>query len=427
MRIHRIVFILFAVVFGMASLVEVGSAQTWEKTFGGPCMDHGHSVRQTHDGGFILAGSVDVSCASYIYDMYLVKTDQNGEELWSNTFGGAGDELAYSVVEAHDGGYIIIGETDSIGAGNSDVYMIKTDKVGNEVWSRTFGGTDWDFAYHIEETDDGGYIIVGNTYSFGAGSIDFYLIKTDKDGNELWSRAYGTSTLDLAMEGHQTDDGGYIIVGQTEVDWVSTDYDVYLVKTDENGNELWSRSYGAANDESGQSVHQTTDGGYIIAGDIWTLSFVDLDFLLIRTDENGNELWSKNFGIYRNDSANSILQTLDGGFIFTGFSEFDAAYRTDLVLVKTNRAGEMLWYERYGGHFWDDGEYLERTDDGGYIVVGTTNSFGAGYDDMYLVYSNPPGVCAAVPGPASPLQSYLILVPVLGLLFLFKICLRRAR
>jgi hypothetical protein len=189
-------------------------------------------VQQTTDGGYIIAGGTD-SFGAGIYDAYLVKTDGEGNEEWSRTFGGEDNDTADSVQQTADGGYIIAGDTESFGV-DGDFYLVKTDGEGNEEWSRAFGGEETEEADSVQQTADGGYIIAGYTISYGAGSWDAYLVKTDGEGNEEWSRAFGGESYDLASSVQQTADGGYIIAGYTE-SFGAGNYDVYLVKTDGEG------------------------------------------------------------------------------------------------------------------------------------------------------------------------------------------------
>ncbi|MBF0302921.1 MAG: hypothetical protein HQK73_07765, partial [Desulfamplus sp.] len=190
--------------------------------------DYGNSVYPTSDGGFIVTGYTS-SIGAGGNDVYLIKTDSNGNELWSKTFGGKNDDYGRSVYPTRDGGFIVTGYTSSIGAGESDVYLIKTDSNGNEIWSKTLGGKSSDYGNSVYPTSDGGFIITGNTSSIGAGSSDVYLIKTDSNGNELWSKTLGGKKYDYSYSVYPTSDGGFIITGYTFPD------NILLIKTDKYG------------------------------------------------------------------------------------------------------------------------------------------------------------------------------------------------
>ncbi len=269
--------------------------KVWSRTFGGPDVDWGYSVRQTTDGGYIVGGTTWLPGARHS-DVYLVKTDPNGHTIWEKTFGGAGTDWGYTVQQTSDRGYIIAGKTDSRGEGNYDVYLVKADVNGNEVWSTSFGGDGLDRGDSVQQTADGGFIIVGQTDSFGAGGGDVYLIKTDSEGNEVWSKTFGGSFGDYGESVEQTADGGYILTGSTRPLSQAGGSAVYLIKTDAEGNEVWSRTFGGPDVNWGYSVQQTTDGGYIIVGNTGSFGHEEEDAIyLIRTDGAGDELWSRKF------------------------------------------------------------------------------------------------------------------------------------
>jgi hypothetical protein len=374
-------------------LTSVASAQTsWWRTYGGTISDWGLAVQQTADGGYIVAGYTG-SFGAGNADVYLIKTNAQGNTLWARTYGGNSDDWGRSVQQTADSGYIVVGHSMSIGTGGDDVYLIKANASGDTLWTRTYGGTSRDDGYSVRQTVDGGYIIAGCTYSFGAGYADVYLIRTDPSGDELWTRTYGATSLDWGNSVQQTGDGGYIVVGSTN-SFGTGGVDIYLVKTNVSGDTLWTRTYGGTDDDWGNSVQQTLDGGYIVAG--YTHSFgagtpTRPNIYLIKTDAKGDTLWTRTFGGSSDEEGNSVQQTSDGGYVIAGYTESSGAGFEDVYLIKTNAAGDTLWTRTLGGPHGDVGNLVQRTADGGYIIAGFTSSFGAGGADVYLIKTDSSG------------------------------------
>jgi hypothetical protein len=230
----------------------------WDKTFGGGKYDGAYSLIQTTDGGYAVAGFT-VSYGAGGADFWLIKLDRQGNKLWDKTFGGNDRDMAYSLIQTTDGGYAVAGYTRSYGAGGADFWLIKLDRQGNKLWDKTFGGSAVDEAYSLIQTTDGGYAVAGITYSYGAGGADFWLIKLDRQGNKLWDKTFGGSKYEWAYSLIQTTDGGYAVAGIT-YSFGASDDDFWVIKLDSKGNEVWDKTFGGNKYDKVNSLIQTNDG-----------------------------------------------------------------------------------------------------------------------------------------------------------------------
>ena len=376
--------IALALLVSCSSVAQSGDEQ-WNRTFGGSGWDVGFSVAQTSDGGYIVAGYTR-SYGAGGNDVWLIKTNSEGNRQWSRTFGGSDWDGAYCVAQTSDGGYIVAGYTRSYDAGADDAWLIKTDSEGNEQWNRTFDGSGWDGAYSVEQTTDGGYILTGWRGSYiGRHQNDIWLIKTDSEGNEQWNRVFGGLLLDVGRCVRQTSDGGYIVIGKTW-SYGAGCYDVWLIKTDSEGNKQWNRTFGGSEWDVGNCVAQTSDGGYIIVGRTTSYGAGAGDAWLIKTDSEGDEQWNQTFGGSGYDVGYCVTQTSDGGYIIAGEARSYADSRGDAWLIKTDSEGDEQWNQTFGGLGYYDVSYsVAQTSDGGYIVTGWTRSYGAGRDSVWLI------------------------------------------
>ena len=377
--------VLFLISWGCEGVELEDGLTLFTKNFGGNLWDYGNSVQQTIDGGYIITGEIS-SSENGSSDIWLIKTDSEGQEEWNQTFDGNDRDYGKSVKQTVDGGYIIIGSTGS--DYYYDVWLIKTDPKGTEEWNQTFGGDNKDYGNSVQQTIDGGYIITGEISSSGNGSSDVLLIKTDQQGQEEWIQTFGGSDYDIGNSIEQTYDGGYIITGSTR-SYGNGSSDVLLIKTDQQGQEEWIQTFGGGYIDIGNSIKQTSDNGYIITGYTQSYGNGSRDVWLIKTNSQGNEEWNQTFGGSYIDIGNSIQQTIDGGYIITGSRGTD--YYSDLWLIKTDYQGNEEWNQTFGGNDYDFGNFVQQTTDDGYIIIGHTKSYGNGGYDIFLIKTDSEG------------------------------------
>ena len=365
--------IVLASLFSCAALFAQSPDTMWTKTFGANHDDFGLSVQQTIDRGYIVVGSTK-SFGAGGSDVWLIKADLNGDTLWTKVFGGDNSDEGRFVQQTSDSGYIVISTTHSFGAGFGDIWLIKTDANGDTLWTKTFGGVGDESANLIQQTSDNGYIIIGNP-----GNYDVWLIKTDSDGDSLWTKTLGGIGEDWCRSIQQTFDDGYIIAGST-IGYGTGIIDVWLIKTDANGDPLWTKTFGGSDVDWGSWARQTLDGGYILTGYTESFGAGNRDLWLIKTNANGDTLWTRTFGGIGDEWGNSVQQTSDGGYIITGGTDDHAVW-----LIRTDANGNCLWTKTLGISE-DYGNSVQQTSDGGYIIAGSTSSYGVGSSfDVWLI------------------------------------------
>jgi hypothetical protein len=360
--------------------------KNWNEIFGGTEIDQCFSIIEVNDG-FVTVGWT-YSYGAGKSDVWLIKTDLSGNKLWDKTFGGSQNDRGFSVKKTNDNGYVIVGYTESFGKGFFDLWLIKTDKDGNEQFNKTFGGGDYDFGLAVQQTKDEGFIITGKTASFGPFNDNAWLIKTDKDGNKVWDKVYGGRYCESGFSLLELDEG-YILAGYTE-SFGPGNYDSWIIRTDLLGEIVWNKTYGGEDLDVSRSIQKTSDGCFIIAG--WAESFGPgkEDVWLFKINENGEVLWEKTFGKELDDAAYSAYETVDGGFIVAGYKS-SWAKLSDFYMIKTDKDGNKEWDKTYGGTLNDQAYHVLQTKDNGFILCGWTKSFGEGKEDIWLVKTDEDG------------------------------------
>jgi hypothetical protein len=392
------------------SIAQTNLVLKWQKSYGGTYDDYAYDIQPTTDGGFIMAGSTssidgDVTGNHGGSDFWVVKTEASGLIQWQKCYGGSGEETARCIKQTGDGGYIIAGTTTSndgdvtFNHGMGDAWVVKTDPAGNIQWQRCYGGTAWDEAYCVQQTGDGGYIIAGYTFSTngdltGAGNHgggDFMLIKIDQSGAILWKKCYGGSDDDEAYKVLLTSDGGYIVTGESksnngDVTVNHGGHDFWIVKTDASGTIQWQKSYGGSDEDIPQSILETLDGGYIITGETGstdgdiTNNKGSQDLWIVKTNASGVLQWQRTYGGTMYDGAYGIVQMSDGSYLVAGYTysqDGDVSGNHgdgDLWVIKTNVAGGIQWQHCFGGTWFDGATSLQKMNDGAFIVTGLSES-----------------------------------------------------
>ena len=381
-----IIAILASCAVSSATCPSAQAALGWSKTYGGTGTDHGWGETvQTSDGGYAIAGDTD-SFGAGGYDFWLVKTDASGNMQWNKTYGGALNEQCDVMCQTSEGGYAMAGSTSSFGGGAQDFWLVKTDASGNMLWNKTYGGTGNEGVLAVVQTSEGGYALAGNTSSFGAGSDDFWLVKTDASGNMLWNRTYGGIGKDVAYGLVQTSEGGYAVAGYTQ-SFGAGGADVWFVKTDAAGNMQWNKTFGGTGTEWAVFLVKSSDGGYAIPG-YTTSGGGGFKVYLVKTDASGNMEWNKTYA-GNGEVAHHAIQTADGGYALAGFKMNTPV---GWLLIKTDASGNMQWNQTYAGTVPDAAYSVIQTSDGGYAMTGNTKSFGAGGTDIYLIKTDASGV-----------------------------------
>ncbi len=380
--------LLIIVLFCMYSLSfsQTPPGILWTKTYGGTSTDASRSVQQTNDGGYIIAGYTN-SFGAGGYDVYLIKTDADGDTIWTKTYGGIDDEEGRSVQQTSDGGYVISGYTNSFGAGNDDVYLIKTDADGDTIWTSTYGGTNYEEGNSVQQTFDGGYIISGSIGSF---PVNVYLVKTGPNGDFTWDQEYAAVFMKSGYCVQQTiPDNGYIIAG---MNMGYSDPKVHLIKTDTGGVVSWARDYGGSDMNWGYAVQQTSGGGYIAAGykqihEPGPPDYYHHNGYLVKTNSSGDITWDNDYGKSKvgteeyEEVFHSVQQIpQDGGYIAVGYTGSESGSNRNVYAVKTDADGDTIWTKNCGG---TSAFSVQQTEDTGYIICGKSGN------DVYLIKIGP--------------------------------------
>ncbi|MGG5210711.1 T9SS type A sorting domain-containing protein [Chryseobacterium sp. MIQD13] len=400
----KFTFLFFVAVYPFLS-AQTAPAVEWQKSLGGNYTERVPDIHQTSDGGYVMAGSSnsingDVTGNHGNSDYWIVKLGSNGNIQWQKSLGGTAFDEAHSVRQTTDGGYIIAGTTESSNGdvtgyhGNGDYWVVKLNALGILEWQKALGGSNSDIARSVRQTSDGGYIVAGTStstngdISLNHGASDYWIIKLTPTGSIQWEKSFGGYGGDDANSIEQTIDGGYIVAGtstSTNGDVTgnhgSTDY--WVVKLNSAGDLQWQKSLGGSDTDFGYSITQTPDSGYVVAGTSFsddgdvTGNHGNFDYWIVKLDTTGNLQWQKSYGEIYYDYAFDIKNTSDGGYIVSGYSEstpIKGYGSNDYWMIKLLPNGNMEWDKKLGGPTDDYAMAAQQTSDGGYVISGFSNS-----------------------------------------------------
>lgn len=364
----------------------------WARTYGGAYADGGRALCETDDGGFLVAGYT-FSQETGDADIMILRTDPEGAMLWSKIYGGRGTEYANGCLADNDG-FLITGYTTSYGSGSKDMYLIKVDSAGDELWSHTYGGSSWDVGTSLCKVPDGGYLICGYTHSYGAGDEDVYIVRTDHDGGIMWTKTYGGINFELGNSIAPAGNGKYLIGATTGTYEVGSDHNsnAYLIIIDEEGNPLQTGVYGIAGGfghgfDWCSSATPLTGGGCLLCG--YTSHDDLMNAWLVKVDALGIQQWSRSIGGNFYDYGYAVRETYDGSYLIAGMTKsprYDGTiYNNNVYVVKVDPAGNIVWQKNIGGPDSEAATAVNVAREGDYVITGYSRSSGSGSNDLLLM------------------------------------------
>lgn len=368
--------------------LAIGGAipQSFALSWGNPTgRDRSISVIQADNGDYVVAGRTSTTTSYWGVDgdASISRYTTDGILLWNKVFGGTKNDFAYSVAQTADGGFVAAGMTESF-ATDQEAFITKFNGDGVALWSRTWWSGEFEWLNKIIPTSDGGFAIIGNTVGFGAGSNEALIIKYDNNGTLMWSRTFGGTSWDFVDGIVEDTDGSLIVAGSIRY-FGAGGMDACIAKYSSNGDFLWMKTWGGAGDDYAESITATTDGGYVMSGSA-DFGAGNGDAFLAKFTDDGTLAWDSAWGGTEWDSAYSIITNDDGELVMSGVTYSFGVGSGDAFLAKFTANGALIWDKTWGGAGYDDVEFdgLASSNDGGFVVTGTTESFGGGASDSFI-------------------------------------------
>ncbi|MEA3418368.1 MAG: hypothetical protein U9Q90_03125 [Campylobacterota bacterium] len=379
-------FLLGAVVYGADSQKSEKKASfdtVWQETYGGEDTDRAMATVALENGDIAVAG-ICKSFGSQQSDICVTRVNGKGKTIWRTMLGGKNIDVAAGISRAKDGSILVAGTSRSFSKKRDrDIYVAKLALDGKPLWQTTFGRERADYGRGIAGTDDGGAIVVGETESLESGYKDLFIVKMDKDGQMISEKTVGGEKEELVRGLTRTRDGSLVLVGSRELDRVG-DSDFFLLKMDQNGKKIWARNYGGEYEDILNAVTPTLDGGIVATGFTRSFGSKQTDLSVMKFSKEGKLIWHKIYGYKRYDFGNAVTMTRDGDFIIAGGTDSMGEGVYDVYVLALDRHGELFWSGLYGDRNTDIAHGITRTSDGSIVVVGESDSYSNSKDFFLL-------------------------------------------
>ncbi len=405
--LRNIYSFLFIVLFATPSF----SQSTFQRLIGGSQHERAQTVLSSYGGNYLVNAATGSYGAGSI-DMMIIKLDANGQLIRTNIYGTTAYDNSEFALETSDYNYLFVGRSEIVPGSPTAAMIFKTDSAGTVLWSKSYGGVANDGFVQAIETSDNGFAAIGNSVTLSSGSNDIFFVRTDSNGDTIFSRSYGSVENEAGVCIIQLPDNGFLISGKQTTN-SGTQSDGILIRTDSLGNQLWAKMYGDTLFEELTAVKQTSDGGFIVAGSSTGFGLGGFDILLMKTDSSGVPQWSKVFGGASSDACYDLHITSDGGYLLSGFTEslgyghrMAGADETNIFLLKTDDTGTLQWMQVYGDGLQDEAYRSAIAADGGYLIGGfTENYLTADSSQMIVIKTDSSGVSGCHEESVLPLDS----------------------
>lgn len=378
-KIFQILFLLVPL-FGFSQKDTIAHLYT----FGGNNNDNAEEIQATSDGGYVVIGSTSSNSWGNT-DAYLLKVDSSCGYQWSQALGGGNNDWGYSIKQTFDKGYIIAASSNSYGNGGYDAVLMKRDSMGNYEWTKVYGGIDWDFAYSVVQTYDSGYVFCGETYNNTNGFSDVYIVKTNSVGDTLWTRTYGGSLIDKGNCVIETSDSNIVVAGIRNT--ISDSTQAYMIKLSAYGNLIWDSAYGGSGYDDFKGLIQTNDNNYVATGTTTSTSVGDdKDYYVLKADGNGLKIWEQTYAATGHEEGYDVLELANGNLFIIGYTEATGGGGKDSKLFLLTPGG--FWggqNSSFGGSLDEVTKSITFGADGSMKMAGYTNGYGNGLEDVLII------------------------------------------